>query len=212
MMGRLTNVLRTRLERMRLRKMLSNEFESQKLRRFFAERYGIEVGLYSYGCFDTARIPRNTQIGRYCSFAPTSYVFNGNHGLDFLSLHPYLYNPALAVVETETIRRTVCVFEDDVWVGHHAIVLPSVKRVGRGAVIAAGAVVTRDVPAYAIVAGNPAMIKRYRFAPDVIARIEETRWWTLSREQLATLVRDKPDLAYGPRRYFESVPSSMTAS
>lgn len=212
MIGRLTSALRIRLERVRLRKLLANEFESQELRRFFAERYGITVGLYSYGCFDATRIPKNTQIGRYCSFAPTSYVFNGNHGLAFLSLHPYLYNPALGVVEKESIQRTVCVFEDDVWVGHHAIVLPSVRRVGRGAVIAAGAVVTRDVPAYAIVAGNPATIKRYRFEPEVIALIEETRWWTLSRDQLTAVVRDKPELAYGPQRYFESTTSGAAAS
>lgn len=212
MIGRLLKAATGRLERMRLRKLLGNEFESMELRRLFEVRHGIRVGLYSYGCFDAGRIARNTQIGRYCSFAPTAYVFNGNHGLSFLSLHPYLYNPALAMVQRETIERSICVFEDDVWVGHNAILLPSVSRVGRGAVIAAGAVVTRDVPPYAIVAGNPAAIKRYRFEPDVIARIEETQWWMLNREQLAAWVRDKPDLVYGPQRYFEHPAEGPSAS
>jgi len=212
MMASMMNFFGARMERMRLRKMMRDEFEGAELRRHFVERYGISVGLYSYGCFDPARIARNTQIGRYCSFAPTAYVFNGNHGLSFLSLHPYLYNPALGVVEKETIQRTVCVFEDDVWVGHNAIVLPSVRRVGRGAVIAAGAVVTRDIPPYAIVAGNPATVKRYRFEPDVIAQIESTRWWTLSRVELAAWVREKPDLVYGPQRYFQSAEASVGQS
>jgi virginiamycin A acetyltransferase len=206
------NAFRARIQRLRLRKLLRDEFESVELRRFFIDRYGISIGLYSYGCFDPTRIPKNTQIGRYCSFAPTAYVFNGNHGLSFLSLHPYLYNPALAVVERETIERSICVFEDDVWVGHNAIVLPSVHRVGRGAVIAAGAVVTRDVPPYAVVAGNPATVKRYRFEPNVISQIEMTRWWTLGREELARWVKQKPELVYGPQRYFQAANAGVTQS
>lgn len=177
-------------------------FTSVSLRKKFARKYDIQIGLYSYGCFDPVRIAHGTRIGRYCSFAATSVIFNGNHGLEFLSLHPYLYNPALKVVETETIQRTKCIVEDDVWVGHNAIILPGVKTVGRGSVVAAGAVVTKDVPRYVIVAGNPARILRYRFEEKVIKKIEATRWWLWSKEELIRNLRQEPDMMFHPANYF----------
>ncbi len=172
------------------------QLESVPLRRYFSENFGITVGLYSYGCFDTRRIPANTTIGRYCSFAPTAQIFNGNHGISFISTHPYLYNIKLGMVATETITRTACTVEDDVWLGHNCIILPSVKVVGRGSVVAAGAVVTKDVPRYAVVAGNPAKVIKYRFPPEVIDRLEEMRWWLNSKEDLMKLAIEDPELAY----------------
>jgi acetyltransferase-like isoleucine patch superfamily enzyme len=185
-----------------LRKHLSQQFTSEPLRRLFSERYKIDVGMYSYGCFDESRIARGVTIGRYCSFANTAHIFSGNHGIDFLSLHPYLYNVQLGCVESETIKRTRCVVEDDVWVGHAAIVLPQVELVGRGSVIGAGAVVTRNVPRYAIVAGNPARIVRFRFSEAVIDRIEATEWWKLPLSGLKALIKDHPDMVFCPERYF----------
>lgn len=178
----------------------SNEFESTRLREYFAKSFGIRVGLYSYGCFDPKRIPRNTTVGRYCSFAPSAQIFNGNHGLGFLSMHPYLYNTAFGIVESETIKRTACTIEDDAWLGHNSIILPSVSSIGRGAVVAAGAVVTKNVPPYAIVAGNPAKIIKFRFSPEVIAYIESTKWWLLSKAELAQLASQDQDLAYRPAK------------
>ena len=186
------------LEKARLRWLRRDEFESERLRRHFAERYGVEVGLYSYGCFDPKRIPRGTIIGRYCSFADTAQIFNADHGLGFLSLHPYLYNPALGMVAAETIERHACRVEDDVWVGHNAVILASARKIGRGAVIGAGAVVTGDVPPYTIMAGVPARAVRRRFDDATIGRIEESGWWTLDRAALAELIRTRPDFVYRP--------------
>ncbi|MBZ8140321.1 chloramphenicol acetyltransferase [Rubrivivax gelatinosus] len=199
---KLLNSLRLRLDQRRLRRLLADQFESAELRREFAQRHDIVVGLYSYGCFDATRIARGTRVGRYCSFAPTAAIFNGNHGMEFISLHPYLYNPALGVVARETIRRNRCVIEDDVWIGHNAVVLPSVSCIGRGAVIGAGTVVVADVPRYAVVVGNPGRVKRYRFTPEVIEQVEATRWWERDRAALADLVRSTPDLVYAPARHF----------
>lgn len=182
----------------RLRRLLANEFESIELRRLFQERHRIEIGMYSYGCFDQNRIAPGTRIGRYCSFAGDVRVFNGNHGISFLTTHPYLYNPWLGMVKEETIQRTECVIEDDVWVGYGALILPSVRCIGRGAIIAAGAVVTKDVPKYAIVAGNPAVLKRYRFSPDVIHEIEMSNWWLLDKAGLKKLMIENKAFVYAP--------------
>lgn len=174
------------------------ELTSLALRRRFA-RQGVDIGLYSYGCFDLSRVPAGVTVGRYCSFSPTSQIFLRNHGLGFIGLTAYLYNARLGVVEREMIAHERLVIEDDVWLGHHCVVLPAVGRVGRGAAIAAGAVVTRAVPPYAIVGGNPARIVRMRFDEATIAAIEDSRWWELDLDGLRRLARERPDFVFAPR-------------
>lgn len=178
------------------------QFTSLYLRRLFSKLYNINVGLYSYGCFCPVRIAPGTRIGRYCSIADTVRILNGNHGLDYLTLHPYLYNTSLGLVSKETISRSQCVVEDDVWIGHNAIILPNARRLGRGSVIAAGAVVTKDVPRYAIVAGNPAKIIRMRFENDLIDKIEACRWWEWDKSELSTKIIQEPTMLYQPATYF----------
>jgi virginiamycin A acetyltransferase len=190
------------IDRWYLSRLKKDEFRSKRLREIFLEKYQIDIGMYSYGCFDQNRIPRGTLIGRYCSFAKTAVIFNGNHGLDFLTTHPYLYNTNLGLVINETIKRNRCVVSDDVWIGHNAIILPQVGSIGRGAVIGAGAVVTKNVPAYAVVAGNPAKLIKYRFSPKVIEKIESTEWWKNEEWELKELMKFKPDLVYRPANYF----------
>jgi serine acetyltransferase len=74
--------------------------------------------------------------------------------------------------------------QDGAWVGHDALILSGVT-IGRGAVVAAGAVVTRDVPPYWIVAGNPATPVRQRLDDDVVAAVEASRWWEMSPSEVA---------------------------
>lgn len=180
-----------------------NQFESVMLRWLFRRWYDIDVGQYSYGCFDPARFPSGLKIGRYCSFATTCNFFSRNHGLDFISLHPYLYNSNLGIVKKDTIQQRQCRIEDDVWVGHNAIILPSVGKVGRGAVIAAGSVVTKDVPRYAIVAGNPAKVIRYRFNENVIKQIENSAWWMLDKKKISNLIKSNPMMMFEPEKFYE---------
>lgn len=191
MLGRL-------LDRLKLRILRRRELDSLALRRLFAARHGIEIGLYSYGCFDAARIPPGTIIGRYCSFAPNAVILNANHGIGFLGLTPYFYLTSLGVVDRETVPRTRCIVSDDVWIGQNAVILPSVKRIGRGAAIGAGAVVTKDVPDYAVVTGVPAALSRLRFDTDTIARIEASRWWERTPAELRRLVEDDPSFVFDP--------------
>jgi len=151
---------------------------SVTIRRIFASYHHIEIGMYSYGgCFTLGQVPENTRIGRYCSFAAEFTILNGNHPARFKSMHPFFYNPVFGFVSELLITRTKLVIENDVWVGHGAIILPSVTKIENGAIIGAGSVVTENVPPYAIVVGNPGRIVKYRFDEETIDEIQRSKWW-----------------------------------
>ncbi len=87
-------------------------------------------------------------------------------------------------------RRSLSVtIGHDVWIGHGAIILPG-RSIGTGAVVAAGTIVTVDVPAYAVVVGNPGRIVKKRFPDDVAARFQRLAWWDWSHDQLRTALAD----------------------
>jgi len=186
------------VEKLRIRWLLRDEYESVALRAHFAARWRVEVGLYSYGCFDPWRVPARTRIGRYCSFAKTARVLDANHPIEAISTHPYLYEARFGVVPTDRIDSEWLVIEDDVWVSHNATISPGCKFIGRGAIIGTGAVVTRDVPAYTIVAGTPAKPLRRRFDEATVARIEASRWWELDKLALKSLSEREPGLVFAP--------------
>lgn len=191
-------LLNSLIEKVRLKLLTRNEYESRALREWFARAFGVEVGMYSYGCFDRWRIPARTRIGRYCSFAKTARVLDANHPFDALSTHPFLYERRFGVVGKNLIDPEWIVIEDDVWVSHNATISPSCKHIGRGAIIGAGAVVTKNVPAYAIVVGMPAQVIRYRFPPEMQQALEASRWWELDKADLAAIARRNPDLLLHP--------------
>jgi acetyltransferase-like isoleucine patch superfamily enzyme len=166
------------------------EMHSLTLRRIFKDYHNIDIGLYSYGCFNYGDIPSGTVIGRYCSIAKGVVIFNANHPLERLSLHPFFYNPRLDIVSEETIERNALTIGHGVWIGRNALILPKVSRVGNGAVVGAGSVVTKDVPAYAVVGGNPARVLRYRFPEEIQQKIEMSKWWECSIEELRTRIHD----------------------
>ncbi len=158
---------------------------SSTLRRIFLDYHQIEIGLYSYGsCFNPCAIASFTKIGRYCSFADGVRIFNGNHPLEFKSMHPFFYNPVFGYVQKELIARSQLTIGNDVWIGHNAIILPRVKSIGDGAVIGAGAVVTKNVPDYAVVVGNPARVVKYRFSEETRLKIKSSKWWDKDIEEL----------------------------
>lgn len=123
----------------------------------------VSVGRCTYGrlCVSFFGAPNEAlEIGSFCSIASgVRFICGGNHYLESFSSFPFR---AHFEGVAEASCRGPIVLEDDVWVGTNALILSGV-RVGRGAVVGAGAVVSRDVPSYAIVCGVPARVVRYRF-------------------------------------------------
>lgn len=186
------------VERIYLFWLKRDEMENTRLRAYFRNHFDIDIGLYSYGCFDRWRVPPSTRIGRYCSVARSARLMNANHPISYISTHPYLYDPHFGLVGEHRISQKSLVVEDDVWIGHNAIITPGCGRIGRGAVVGAGAIVTKDVPPYAIVVGSPARIVRFRFDPKTIAAIESTQWWSYDRTALAELIKTFPSSFFNP--------------
>lgn len=138
------------------------------------------IGKYSYT--GAGSIIQNTTIGNYCSIANDVMCGLGNHPLDRFSTSPIFYkrnNPLNeSVVEDGDLSfeyRRISI-GNDVWVGAKATILDGVS-IGDGAVVAACAVVTKDVPPYAIVAGVPAKVIKYRLPEERIEKLAATKWW-----------------------------------
>lgn len=124
----------------------------------------ISVGKGTYGVLNVFSTGKQAKlvIGDYCSIAKDAYfVLNNEHNLDTLSTFPFKVM-TLGQNAPEATSKGGIVIEDDVWIAFRATIMDGVT-IGRGAVVAAGAVVVKDVPPYAIVGGVPARVIRYRF-------------------------------------------------
>lgn len=150
--------------------------------------------VFSLGAFSaitndrTKRLPLrvgNCKVGRYCSIASDAVIGPMNHPIDGLSSSFELCPP-------RPIENPPVVIGNDVWVGAKAVVLSGVT-IGDGAVVAAGAVVTKDVPPYAIVGGVPARVIKFRFSEDMIQRLQKTAWWRYAPAQLASYNLETPN-------------------
>ncbi len=138
------------------------------------------IGDYTYGRPEISqwREGSSLTIGRFCSIATGARILlDGNHRVDWLTTYPFPNFFVQHANNREYVSGKGNVnIGNDVWIGMEAMILSGVT-IGDGAVIAARAVCAKDVPPYAIVAGNPARVVRYRFEEDVIAALLKIRWW-----------------------------------
>lgn len=137
--------------------------------------------------------PRDIISTHTSFYVATKYVANDFEAVDdaFLKKRKrlsqvygtYEFNPAINDFRSYLAPNQQCVIGNDVWIGWHAIITPGVS-IGDGAIIAAGAVVTHDVPPYAIVGGIPAKVIRKRFSDDMIEKLLKIKWWDWSDEKI----------------------------
>ncbi len=152
-----------------------------------------EFGDYSYVVHDSQII--YATIGKFCSIASHTRINPGNHPLERVALSHFTYRASaygLGADEPgffEWRREHRVTLGHDVWLGHGVIVLPGVS-IGTGAAIGAGTVVTKDVPPFAVVVGNPGRVLRYRFPEEVREALLAIAWWNWPREKLAEALPD----------------------
>ncbi len=171
-----------------------------------------DIGRYSYGpiCRDH---PWIKTIGSFCSFAP-GVDFVTNHEFRYVTTHPIIYEGKniegfeypfkldraqdyyMSGIEpkTEMVKKQRrAIIGNDVWLGRNVIVTNS-ANIGNGVIAAAGAVITKDVPDYAVVAGIPARIIRYRYTPEQIDALNKIAWWNWTDDE----IRERFDDFYLP--------------
>ena len=151
-----------------------------------------EVGDYSY-IGPNAKIVY-TKIGKFCSIAEKSFIGLPSHPISNLSTSPIFISSRNATgsswvendVDFEEYKPVT--IGNDVWVGASAMILGGLK-IGDGAIVGAGALVTKNIPPYAIVGGIPAKIIRFRFSDDIIRTLLSSKWWNLPEEYLQSKIQ-----------------------
>lgn len=135
----------------------------------------------------------NCEIGSFTSIANGVVIGGGMHPMDWVGMSPVFYKGRDSVkakfseFEREPVKPTF--IGHDVWIGRNSLIKQGVS-IGTGAVIGMGSVVTKDVPPYAIFAGNPAKLIRYRFNNDIVQRLLESKWWELDEKILSQVASD----------------------
>ncbi|WP_284438687.1 CatB-related O-acetyltransferase [Herbiconiux aconitum] len=154
---------------------------SISLRAVLRQHYGVSAGPHSYGSLLTPGFAdRGTTIGPYASIGPNVRRIGAAHPMQAPSLHPYWYNPKLGLVAADNdVSRTPCEIGADTWIGANVTILPGCRRIGVGAVVGAGSVVTKDVDDFQIVVGNPARSIGSRLTADVQKELIAGKPWEL---------------------------------
>lgn len=160
-------------------KMFGKKFHSGSVRISCKAKYGykvrisrntvvtddVEIGDYTY--INENSYIENCSIGKYCSISSNVHINPAQHNISTFSSHPYVCNNPIN-------KKTI--IKNDVWIGLNAVIMDGLT-IGNGAIIGANAVVTKNVPDYAIVGGCPAKIIKYRFSKKKIKELIENEWW-----------------------------------
>lgn len=161
------------------------------------------IGSFSYSW---SALPYNIRVGRYCSIARGLTIFGVHHPYEFISSSSFSFDRVMQIFthpnrmngdkfKTRPYDRKHIYSIDighDVWIGGNVTLKTGIK-IGNGAVVAANAVVTKDIPAFSIVGGNPARIIKRRFPDELVERIESSRWWDYGFFDFGDLKIEKPE-------------------
>ena len=123
-------------------------------------------------------------IGNYSSIGRDIRRICVNHHTDYATSHPCAFNPSFGWVNKDDRERSKISIGNDVWIGDSVTILAGCHEIGNGAVIAAGAVITKDVPPYEIWGGVPAHCIKRRFPIDLASKLEASQWWLLPEAEL----------------------------
>ncbi|MGF6933091.1 acetyltransferase-like isoleucine patch superfamily enzyme [Paraburkholderia sp. UCT70] len=184
--------------------------------------HSLHLGAFSYA---VSGFYFGCRIGRYCSFGEEVQIGRHPHPLHYFSTSPFFFqryedildNAAAEGVEldfdadfkrnTPPVVAKLTFIGNDVWIGHGAFILPGVK-IGDGAVVAANAVVTKDVPPYAIVGGSPARVLKYKVPDKLIEDLLDSKWWEFAPWQLkGARLDDIPSFIEFIKRLRDSTPA-----
>ena len=152
-----------------------------------------KIGKFTYVNNSTKVIMTN--IGRFTCIGPECLIGGlGAHPTNRKSTHRMFYSKnrpewILYCNEENFEEKKYTNIGHDVWIGARVILMDGIN-VGNGAIVAAGSIVTKDVPPYAIVAGVPAKVIRQRFEPEVVQKLQAEAWWNLSEEELVIRCRN----------------------
>lgn len=176
----------------KMKKKINNQLWSPFFHSLVKKELSIIVGFGSYGY---TNFPKGTVIGNYCSFADGVKYLNGNHPVAHVSTAAVFYNPSLGFVDKSfDIERTTLTIGNDVWIGENVLITNKCTKIGNGVVIGAGSIITRNIPPYTIVVGNPGKILKQRFSEETVHLLEQSRWWDLGINEVTQFLEfiDKP--------------------
>ena len=170
--------------------------------------YCVRVGSYTYGDLNIITFSDKSflSIGNFVSIAGNVFfLLDTEHCFEHISTYPFAVKIS-HTCDSESFSKGDIIIDDDVWIGYRAIIMSGV-HIGQGAVIASGAVVTKDVPPYAIVGGVPARLIKYRFPSNMIEELLKIDYGKLSPkmikehiDELYTELNDVKQLAWMPKR------------
>lgn len=164
--------------------------EDVALGRLDVESKKLMIGAHTY-IRSGGQLSFVSSIGRFCSISSDVLIgqSRNTHPTNWVSSHPFQYtdSPLRYVSQSSTT-----IIGHDVWIGRGALIFEGVS-VGTGAIIAAQSVVTKHVPPYAIVAGIPARVVRFRHPPELIERLLRSQWWQLDVEAMKQRPMDSPE-------------------